>query len=77
MLIRNFWFLGKEKGTPELLSFGEELLFCSEALIGEGLDWSKKYLFESVPGNFGLVNFAEILVFDVDVELVVDIRYLD
>lgn len=77
MLIQNFWFLGKEKGTPELLSFGEELLFGSEALIGEGLDRKKKYFFESVPGSFGLVNFAEILVLDVDVELVVDIRYLD
>ncbi len=28
-------------------------------------------------GSFRLVNFAKILVFDVNVKLVVDVRYLD
>jgi hypothetical protein len=58
MLTLNFWFLGKEKGTPELFSFGLELLFGSETLIGEGLSGTKKYLFKSMSGSFGLVDFA-------------------
>jgi hypothetical protein len=58
MLILNFWFLGKEKSTPELFSFGLELLFGSETLVGECLHRAKKYLFESMAGSFGLVNFT-------------------
>jgi hypothetical protein len=58
MLILNFWFLGKEKRTPELFSFGLELLFGSETLVGEGLQKAKKYLFKSMASSFGLVNFT-------------------
>jgi hypothetical protein len=79
MLSHYFSFLLniKRNPTPKLFSFGLQLLFCSQTLISKGLNLKDKYFFEAMSGGFGLINFAQVLVLNVDVELVVDVRDLD